>query len=219
MRPVWPLRAALCAVLLAGCSTTSLEPDAAPLVAAPQGPATGSPAPVNATPPPVGPWLHFVSSNRLNATPLANVTVLATLAGAPPATLTWNTTLRGQGNVTWVRLDLWLDLQSSAVQTGVGGDVGCTASLLLQLRINGTLSNHNAGCASLGQGTIPPGEHLLRFGAPLTGMPNGAPLAPGDGVLVQVAFGLSFPQGQALVLAGGERVSAVQLEGLAEPLD
>ena len=37
-------------------------------------------------------------------------------------------------------------------------------------------------------------------------------------VLVQVAFGLSLPQGVGYVLGGGERASGLRLTGLAEPL-
>ena len=112
------------------------------------------------------------------------------------------------------RLLLWVDLQSSALQPGVNGDPGCSAALTLYLVHNATPAGQSGGCASAGSGLIPPGEHLLDFGTPLATMA----FQPGDGILAQVAFGLSFPQGVAYVLGGGERASALSLTGLHEPL-
>jgi hypothetical protein len=50
----------------------------------------------------------------------------------------------------------------------------------------------------------------------LVGAPG--PRGRGRGLLVQVSFGLSLPQGAGYVLGGGERPSALRLTGLAEPL-
>lgn len=172
----------------------------------------------NATPVPTTDTLHLASRTRMAATPQQNLTILAQLGGTTGQAFAWNATLNGTGNASSLRMRLWIDLQTSAWQPGVGGDPACTASLTFQARRNGTAVNQAGGCASLGRVSIPPGEHLLEFSAPLSAFPDGLVLAPGDQVLVQVTFGLSFPQGHGYVLGGGDRDSALVLPGLAEPV-
>lgn len=209
----------LLGLALAGCSQAP-ETDAvgaevlAPLAAdIAAGNATGNHSAVPATD-----RLHVVASTHLNTTGLANVTVVATLAGALAQTLSWNTTLAGAGNVSLARLNLWVDLGASALHPGVGGDPACSASVTYIFTVNGTNLAQAGGCGSIGQGTVPPGEYLLDIGSPLTAFPAGLVLTPGDKVLVQVAFGFVFPQGQGFVLSGGDRSSALHLPGLAEPV-
>ena len=205
------------AVLVAGCS--GAPPTDTPNVPLTDGAALAAGNATAAAPaaPPAHGTLFLVGPTLLNATGLANRTVLASLGGALPQTMAWNTTLRGGGNSSFARLALWVDLQSSALQPGVGGDPGCTASLTVLVVRNGTAASQAGGCASAGTGTVPPGEHLLEFSTPLVAWPDGLRLSPGDGVAVQVAFGLSFPQGGGYVLGGGDRPSAFWLDGLAEP--
>lgn len=207
---------AVLVVLLAGCAgspPTAAGPRDAPADGTSEGPSVDPPA-ANATAARATDTLFLASATRLAATGLANVTPLRVLAGAQPATLQWNATLNGTGNATHADLALWLDLQSGALQPGVGGDPGCTASLALYVTHNGTTTGYAGGCASAGTGYVPPGEVLLHLGTPLADVP----LAPHDGLLVQVAFGLSFPQGMAYVLGGGDRASALTLTGLREPI-
>jgi hypothetical protein len=210
---------AVVVLALAGCSNSPPPGDdaapAAPLDALGQGLANGTAT--NATWP-LTDMLFLSSPTRLNASGLPDVTVLATLSGAAPQAYSWNATLNGTGNLSHARLLLWIDLQSSAIQPGVGGDPACTASLTLVVTRNGTALAQAGGCASAGVGTVPPGEHLLDFGTPLTAFPGGLLLGPQDKVLVQVAFGLSFPQGVGYVLGGGDRASGLRLAGLAEPV-
>ncbi len=208
-------------LLLAGCSGKAppADDDAVP---GPALDALGQPI-VNGTATNVTVWptsdaLYLVAPTRLHVSGLANVSVLATLAGAQAQAFAWNATLNGTGNATHARLLLWIDLQSSALQPGVGGDPACTASLTLYFTRNGTVSAQAGGCASAGVGHVPPGEHLLDFGTPLTAFPNGLVLGPGDDVRAYVTFGLSFPQGLGYVLGGGDRASSLRLSGLAEPL-
>ena len=155
---------------------------------------------------------------RLNASAEANLTILATLSGAFPQSFAWNATFNGTGNLSSARLVLWLDLQNSALQSGIGGDAGCTAAMTLVLTLNGTATVQPGGCASLGMGSIPPGEHRLEFSALLTAFPDAAVVAPGDGVRVQVDFGLSLPQGVGHLLGGADHDSGLRLVGLAEPV-
>ena len=162
--------------------------------------------------------LWLAPQARLNATAAANLTILATLAGPLPQAFGWNATLNGTGNLTEARLVVWLDLQNSAVQGGVGGDPGCSAAMTLVLTLNGTATSQPGGCASIGSGLVPPGEHRLEFSTLLAAFPAGAMVAPGDGVVVQVQFGLSLPQGVGHVLGGADQDSRLQLAGLSEPV-
>lgn len=210
------------AFALAGCSgaggdAAGDEPPAGRLLDSEGQPILAATA-ANATPAPTTDTLHLRPAARLNATPLANLTLLAQLAGATAQAFNWNATLNGTGNVSFARLRLWIDLQSSALQPGVNGDPACTAHFTLYATRNGTVAAQAGGCASLGRVSIPPGEHLLEFSTPLTAFPGGLVLGPGDKLLVQVAFGFSFPQGHGWVLGGGDRDSALVLDGLAEPV-
>jgi hypothetical protein len=162
--------------------------------------------------------LWLTPAARLAPTAADNLTILATLAGAVPQSFAWNATVNGTGNLSSARLVLWIDLQNSALQPGIGGDPGCTAAFSLTLVLNGTATVQPAGCASLGMGSIAPGEHRLEFSTLLTAFPDGAVIAPGDGVRVQVDFGLSLPQGVGQLLGGADLDSGLRLVGLAEPV-
>jgi hypothetical protein len=162
--------------------------------------------------------LWMTPGARLNTSAVTNLTILATLSGALPQTFAWNATLNGTGNLSAARMVLWLDLQNSALQPGVGGDPGCTAAMTLVFTINQTVTYQPGGCASLGTGSVPPGEHRLEFSTLLTSFPQGAVVAPGDGVVVQVAFGIALPQGVGYLLGGGDHDSHLSLAGLAEPV-
>jgi hypothetical protein len=212
------LAALALAVLLAGCSGGSPAPSSTEPSGSAQPVANGTPAvvamPANVT----TDLLHLRAGARLAASASANLTILATLAGELPQAFNWNTTLNGTGNLTHARLVLWLDLQDTAVQEGIGGDPGCTAALTLYFTLNGTQVAQAGGCASAGFGAIPPGEHRLELSTPLTAFPAGAHVKPGDQVLAQVAFGLALPQGVGHVLGGGDRDSSLRLLGLSEPV-
>ena len=203
-------------VLLAGCSghAPAAAPARDPVTGSPLGNATANlTAPAGAT----TETLYLTPLARMNTTGLANLTILATLAGSMPQAFAWNATLNGTGNLTEARVVLWLDLQSTAAQPGVGGDAACTAQLTLWLTLNKTQTGQAGGCASAGVGYVPPGEHRIELSTPLTAFPKGARVQPGDGVLVQVAFGLSLPQGVGYLLGGPDHDSHLRLRGLREP--
>lgn len=207
----------LLAAGLAGCSGP--EGDLQVLAEDLALPGDGIAVDANATAAPVyTDTLWLTPAARLAATAADNLTVLATLAGAVPQSFAWNATVNGTGNLSSARLVLWIDLQNSALQPGVGGDPGCTAALSVTLVLNGTATVQPGGCASLGTGSIAPGEHRLEFSTLLTAFPDGALLAPGDGVRVQVDFGLSLPQGVGHLLGGPGHDSGLRLAGLAEPV-
>jgi hypothetical protein len=211
--------ALLATLVLAGCSGGGNEGDGAEPLAQ-DGPDEASLLADNGTAAaaPATDTLWLSPDARLNASAVSNLTILATLSGAFPQTFGWNATLNGTGNLSAARLVLWLDLQNSALQPGVGGDPGCTAAMTLVLTLNGTATSQPGGCASLGTGSVPPGEHRLEFFTLLTSFPQGAVVAPGDGVVVQVAFGLSMPQGVGYLLAGPDHDSGLRLVGLREPV-
>lgn len=205
------------ALCVAGCSGDADEPDVDPLQVADLGEAEREALTLTAAPP-LTDTLWLGPGDRLAPRSGANLTILATLAGAFPQSFSWNATLNGTGDLSAARLVLWLDLQNSAAQPGVGGDPGCTAAMHLYLTRNGTQAHQAGGCASLGTGTVPPGEHRLEFSTLLTAFPDGALVAAGDGVLVQVQFGLSLPQGVGHLLGGADHDSRLRLTGLAEPV-
>lgn len=222
MRPARPALTALllAALALAGCASPEgadegpADDDAQVLLGA--GAARGE----NATAPLATDTLYLALPARLNATAAANLTILATLSGPLAQSVAWNATLNGTGLLTAARLGLWVDLQNSAVQTGVGGDVGCSAALSLAFVANNTTVVQPGGCASLGTGHIAPGEHLLEFSTPLVAAgPEGLRVRPGDGVTATVTFGFALPQGVGYVLGGGLSPSRLQLVGLAEPVE
>jgi hypothetical protein len=162
--------------------------------------------------------LYLTTLSRLAPEAPANLTILATLAGSFPQSFSWNSTLNGTGNLTEARLVVWIDLQDSAAQPGIGGDPACTLSLTLYLTLNKTQTPQAGGCASAGVGFVPPGEHRLEVATPLTAFPKGAVIHPGDQVLLVVSFGLSLPQGVGYVLGGPDHDSHLRLRGLVEPM-
>lgn len=213
--------ALLVLVALAGCSgggrdgpNPQVEADAASRDAATLGtpePASGGAA--------VTDTLFLAPPARLNTTNPQNLTILAQISGAFAQAFGWNTTLNGTGNLTSARMAVWVDLQNSAVQAGIGGDPGCSAALTLVFYVNGTAVSQPGGCASLGTGLIEPGEHLLEFAAPMTSAPAaGLPIRPGDEVTAIVSFGFTLPQGVGYVLGGGDHPSSLRLAGLVEPV-
>ncbi len=209
---------ALLPILLVGCSDATEEPEVDALDAAALEDLAAAEALNLTTPPVVTDLLWLQPDARLGAQAGANLTILATLAGAFPQSFSWNATLNGTGNLSAARMVVWLDLQNSAAQPGVGSDPGCTAAMHLYITHNGTQTYQAGGCASLGTGMIPPGEHRLEFSTLLTAFPDGAVVAAGDGVLVQVQFGLSMPQGVGYLLGGADHDSHLRLIGLTEPV-
>lgn len=161
--------------------------------------------------------LWLTQRSRLDTAGPANLTILASFSGTIPVALGWNTTFNGTGNLSAARLVLWLDLENSAIQSGVGGDPGCTAALTLHFILNDTALSQAGGCASLGTGLVEPGEHRLEFSTLLTAFPRGAIVQAGDGLTISVQFGLSLPQGMAYVLGGEGHDSHLRLVGLNEP--
>lgn len=216
------MRAALVvlALALAGCSTGGDPPAATQLDsvdAASAGDLDAGGLSLNATGVTVTDTLYLALPARLNTTSPANVTILGLLSGPLAQSFAWNATLNGTGTLQSARLSLWIDLQNSAVQTGLGGDPACSASLTLVFVANNTTLVQPGGCATLGTGLIPAGEHLLELSTPIT-VPSGVELRPGDQVVAQVAFGFGLPQGVGHVLGGGDHASALRLAGLAEPV-
>lgn len=204
---------------LAGCSGAEgdLDPGADDLAV--NSGAVDTAAPTNGTvAEPITDTLWLTPEARLDTTASSNLTILATLSGAFPQSFGWNATLNGTGNLSAARLVLWIDLQNSALQSGIGGDPGCSAAMTVTFTINGTALVQPGGCASIGMGAVPPGEHRLEFSTLLTSRPEGVLIAPGDGVRVQVDFGLSLPQGVGHLLGGGDHDSGLRLAGLAEPV-
>ncbi|MHB1261079.1 MAG: hypothetical protein ACYC2H_05125 [Thermoplasmatota archaeon] len=205
-------------LVMSGCSDATEGPEVDSLQAAAPEDISAAEA-LNLTAEPVVTDLLWLQPDaRLGAQSGANLTILATLAGAFPQSFAWNATLNGTGNLSAARMVLWLDLQNSAAQPGVGSDPGCSAAMHLYVTQNGTQTYQAGGCASLGTGMVPPGEHRLEFSTLLTAFPDGALVAAGDGVLVQVQFGLSMPQGVGYLLGGADHDSHLRLVGLSEPV-
>lgn len=220
-----PMRLALCvalviALVLAGCTSTSETISTSTSLSSV--PATGNlTQQVNLTVPSTA-TLHLMLAPGLNTSaPVGDETVAMPLGALYPAQgIMFNMTMNGTGNLTGATSALWLRIAQSNVQAGSATDPGCTVSLSVMVRHNGTDSYYAGGCGSLGVGVIPPGDHLIQFSSVPDAFPN-VILGPGDGVWLTFTIYLSGPGlgSSAYVLAGSQdRDSWVRLAGLEEPV-
>lgn len=207
--------------LLAGCSSN----DAALPIAASATHGTGSLAlslnrTLNATVLVQVNTLHLLAAPLTNFTaPMGNETVIATKNGLTGSEYyLWNITVHQPAVLTGLRTSLLLRLTQSAAQSGGNNDPGCTATLTLIVRSNGTDTGYVGGCGSAGLGMLGPGDHRIEFASPPGAVPA-VHVGPGDGIFLQV--GLHFAGstlGPSGFLMGGNSTtdSWVRVNGLRE---